>query len=72
MTYGELLGRRYKNSDLVWIIGGDRLVDDEEKLTIWRAMAEGLRIGDEGQHLITFHPRGGDDSISTSSHMFSN
>ena len=35
-------------------------------------MAEGLRTGDEGLHLITFHPRGGDDSISSSSHIFSN
>ena len=35
-------------------------------------MAEGLRIGDERRHLITFHPPGGDHSISTSSHVFSN
>jgi Protein of unknown function (DUF4038)/Putative collagen-binding domain of a collagenase len=35
-------------------------------------MADGLRAGDDGRHLLTFHPRGGDDAVSTSSHAFSN
>jgi hypothetical protein len=30
-AYGEILGRRYRQTDLVWIIGGDRLVDDNQK-----------------------------------------
>ncbi len=71
-VYGEFLGKRYKNADIIWILGGDRLVDDVEKLDIWRALGEGLRAGDEGRHLMTFHPRGGDDQVSTSSLVFPN
>jgi hypothetical protein len=70
--YGEFLGKRYKNADLVWIIGGDRVVDDREKRAIWRSLGEGLRAGDSGRHLMTFHPRGGDDQISTSASVFPN
>jgi uncharacterized protein DUF4038/collagenase-like protein with putative collagen-binding domain len=70
--YGEFLGERYKNADLVWIIGGDRAVDDREKRGTWRSLGEGLRAGDQGQHLLTFHPRGGDDLISTSATVFPN
>jgi hypothetical protein len=47
-------------------------VDDEEKRQIWRSLAEGLRAGDAGTHLVAFHPRGGDDAESTSSHAFPN
>jgi Protein of unknown function (DUF4038)/Putative collagen-binding domain of a collagenase len=71
-AFGEILGRRYRHADLVWIIGGDRFVDDDDKRQIWRSLAEGLRVGDAGTHLVTFHPRGGDDVESTSSHAFPN
>ena len=71
-VYGEILGRRYRRADLVWILGGDRLVDDDEKHQIWQSLAEGLRIGDAGTHLLTFHPPGGDDVLSTSAHAFPN
>ena len=70
--YGEYLGQRYKDADLVWIIGGDRAVDNREKRKIWYSLGEGLRIGDERRHLMTFHPRGGDDQISTSATVFPN
>ena len=70
--YGEYLGKRYKDADVVWIIGGDRAVNSREKREIWCSLGEGLRAGDEGQHLMTFHPRGGDDQISTSSTVFPN
>jgi hypothetical protein len=70
--YGEYLGKRYKDADLVWIIGGDRAVNSREKRKIWCSLGEGLRAGGEGQHLMTFHPRGGDDQISTSSTVFPN
>lgn len=58
-TYGEWLGRRYKDKGLIWVLGGDRGVDNDEHRAIIRAMAEGLRQGDGGAHLITFHPPGG-------------
>ena len=54
-VYGEWLGRRYRSAGLVWILGGDRVVQTERHREILRAMAEGLRRGDEGRHLITFH-----------------
>ena len=68
----NILGKRYKDADLIWIIGGDRAVNSREKRKIWCSLGEGLRAGDEGQHLMTFHPRGGDDQISTSSTVFPN
>lgn len=60
--YGEFLGRRYRGKPIIWILGGDRPVETETHLTIWRSMAEGLRRGDEGEHLITYHPMGGQSS----------
>jgi len=47
-------------------------VDDGEERQIWRSLAEGLRMGDAGTHLLTFHPGGGDDVLSTSAHAFPN
>ena len=70
--YGEYLGERYRDADVIWILGGDRVVDDQEKLEIWRSLGEGLRAGDQGRHLVTFHPRGGDEHISTSATVFPN
>ena len=56
--YGEYLGKRYKNNPIIWILGGDRNVHSDTVFNIWKAMAEGLREGDGGNHLITMHPRG--------------
>jgi hypothetical protein len=61
-VYGEWLGRRYKDAGLIWILGGDRGVDNDEQKEIIRAMAKGLRKGDGGSHLITLHPPGGNGS----------
>ncbi|MDF1550138.1 MAG: glycoside hydrolase family 140 protein [Bacteroidales bacterium] len=56
--FGEYLGKRYEKKEIVWILGGDRNVDSFEVLEIWRAMAAGLKKGDKGKHLMSFHPRG--------------
>lgn len=61
-TYGEWLGRRYKEKPIIWILGGDRSVDNDQQRAVLAAMAHGLRKGDEGRHLITFHPPGGGGS----------
>ena len=59
-VYGEWLGRRYKDEwNVIWILGGDRAVENDTHKEIIRAMARGLRAGDGGGHLMTFHPRGG-------------
>ena len=60
--YGEFLGKRYKDKPIIWILGGDRPVEDDKQLAIWRAMAEGIRKGDGGSHLMTYHPMGGRSS----------
>ncbi len=60
--YGQFLGRRYKGKPILWILGGDRPIESERHLAIWRAMAQGLREGDEGEHLVTYHPMGGQSS----------
>jgi len=60
-AYGLFLGRRYaKDANVIWILGGDRMPTEHE--LVWRAMAKGLRAGDKGRHLITYHPGGGKSS----------
>ncbi len=61
--YGEFVGRRYRDAAVVWIVGGDCLVEQGDT-AIWRALAEGLRSGGDGRHLLTGHFREG------SSHYF--
>jgi len=56
--FGEFLGKRYKDKPIIWILGGDRNVDNETAYQIWKNMAAGLKAGDGGRHLITYHPRG--------------
>ncbi len=64
-VYAEFLGNRYKDKPVVWILGGDRNIANNEVLEIWREMAAGLQRGDGGKHLITYHPRGGVSSSKT-------
>ncbi len=70
-TYGEFLGRRYKDKGIIWILGGDRTPTGVEP--VWRAMAKGIAVGVTGKEdysavLMSFHPRGG----QTSSTQFHN
>lgn len=57
-VFGKFLGERYKNKPIIWILGGDRNVDSDTTFHIWKNMAAGLRAGDGGRHLISYHPRG--------------
>lgn len=57
-VYSAFVGSRYKNDDVLWILGGDRRVQTMNHVRIIRAMAEGIKTGDEGRHLMTFHPQG--------------
>ena len=57
-VFGKWLGERYKESAIIWILGGDRNVYSKEDRAIIESMARGLRDGDKGRHLMTFHPRG--------------
>ena len=47
--YGEWLGRRYKEKGLIWILGGDRAIENDTQKEVVRAMAMGLRNGDGGR-----------------------
>ena len=57
-SYGRFLGQRYRDAGVIWILGGDSNVRSANERAIIDAMARGLREGDGGRHLITFHPRG--------------
>jgi hypothetical protein len=57
-VYGEFLGRRYgSKTNIVWILGGDRIPEEELHFQIVDAMAAGLMKTAPGQ-LITYHPAG--------------
>jgi hypothetical protein len=58
--YGKWIGRRYrKNWNIIWMLGGDRPLETETHIAIVDAMGKGIREGDGGTHLITYHPSGG-------------
>ena len=58
--YGEWIGRRYKDApNIIWILGGDRPVENETQKEVIRNMAGALRKADGGLHLMSFHPTGG-------------
>lgn len=61
------LGQRYRSKPLIWIVGGDRPIESETHRLIVRSLAEGLREGDVGEHLITMHTWG-QHSTSEMSH----
>ena len=61
-AWGELIGKRYKDKPIIWILGGDRNADKPVHVEIIRSMAAGLRKGDGGKHLVTMHPSGGKGS----------
>jgi hypothetical protein len=55
--YGRWLGARYREApNIVWVSGGDRIPTGREQ--VYRELALGLREGDGGVHLITYHPCG--------------
>lgn len=59
--YGHWLGERYKNAaNIIWVLGGDRQAAGFEE--VYRSFAMGLKEGDGGAHLITYHPCGGRSS----------
>lgn len=56
--YGAWIGERYRGYwNVIWILGGDRPVENEGQESVLDAMAAGIRSRDTG-HLMTFHPSG--------------
>ena len=56
--FGQFLGKRYKDDPVIWILGGDHDILNEEDRNIIEALAFGLRSQIGSDQLITFHPRG--------------
>ncbi len=56
-NFGKYLGQRYGNRSVIWIMGGDENINNQEERQIIEAMASGIRSEDEN-NLMTFHPRG--------------
>lgn len=61
-AYGRFIGERYRDAKVVWILGGDRDTSRPPYLETVREIAHGLREGDQGRHLMSFHPPGGRSS----------
>jgi hypothetical protein len=60
-TYGQYLGKRYKDfPNIIWINGGDRSGGDGNT-PVWDALAKGIKSVDQNR-LMTFHPMGGNSS----------
>jgi len=57
-TYGKILGERYKNDNIIWILGGDRNVVTDKEYDIWQSMASGINAGNGGNQLMSYHPTG--------------
>jgi hypothetical protein len=62
-VFGKFLGQRYKNNAVMWFPGGDSAPGRYE--AVWVAMANGLKDGSNGSHLVCYHGQG-----STSSSMW--
>lgn len=57
--YGEYLGNLIgKRENVIWMLGGDRPINNEKHKRIIEQTASGLRKGEEVYHLITYHPNG--------------
>ena len=56
-SYGKWIGERYgKYENIIWILGGDRPVENDLHMAIIDEMAYGLREGESFYHLMTYHP----------------
>ena len=62
-AYGRWLGGRMKDREnILRILGGDRPMETRAHFETVYAMGQGLREGDGGGHLMSYHPSGGDSS----------
>jgi len=57
-SFGLYLGKRYKDQPIIWILGGDENINNQSERAIIEGMVNGIKMGDLGSHLMTFHPRG--------------
>jgi hypothetical protein len=55
-TFGQFLGKRYKDNAVIWYVGGDSPPGSDKD--IWVAMARGLKEGSGGTQLVSYHGQG--------------
>ncbi len=68
-SFHKWVAKRYrKQYNIIWILGGDRVPENEMQNKIVEAMAEGVQEADKGAHLISYHPWG----VTCSSEWFHN
>lgn len=60
-AYGELVGARYRDRAVIWLLGGDRAPSAPD-IDVWDAMAGGLKAGSQERHLVSYHSSGGRSS----------
>ncbi|MGC9341343.1 MAG: glycoside hydrolase family 140 protein [Bacteroidales bacterium] len=57
-VFGEILAKRYmEQGNIIWVLGGDRPLENKKHRSIIKSMARGIRNVDT-QKLITYHPPG--------------
>lgn len=59
-VFGQLLGARYRERDVLWYVGGDSAPGSDA--AIWVAMARGLKAGCGGAQLVSYHGCGSTSS----------
>lgn len=60
-TYASFLAKRYRDRPVLWVLGGDRPLEEPAHWAAYRAMGETLKRENPHQ-LIFFHPAGGTSS----------
>lgn len=64
-AYGEFIGARYRDGQIVWVLGGDDVADGVEAVwdNVARGVAEGVSGGENYKTMMmTYHPIGGSSS----------
>lgn len=57
-VYANWMANRYKDkTNIIWILGGDRLPRDEKDVATWRAMGNAIMKATNNKAIISFHPQ---------------
>jgi hypothetical protein len=66
--YGKYVSDRFARYPVIWVVGGDLPMVNDEVKEIWRNLAFGVREGRGGDKPITYHPTGFPESSSAHFH----
>lgn len=62
-AYGAWLAKRLDHCrNLIWVIGGDRPIEDDRTRQVWDALAQSIRNTESVRRIMAFHPPGGTSS----------